>query len=298
MNRVVTTIFFLGYFLTVFAETNQPVVRMTTNYGNIDLELYEDKAPETVANFLSYVDSGFYTDTVFHRIIDNFMIQGGGHSIDYQKKNTQPPVRNESDNRLSNKSGTIAMARTGEPHSATSQFFINAKNNLFLDFEMQEAGAVNTVRQSKLGIQDTVSGKLTTSDCRGKPIRRDTLSQAASSSSNDYICLMQAILHDDSYSLDHAIEECHNNLDELRQAGIIKPDGTCSEYISSRHAALKPVHVRWGYTVFGKVIQGMDIVTQLQAVPTGASGPFSRDVPLDPVIIQSIERISPQPIPQ
>ncbi len=296
MSRIITAIFFLGYLLTASAETDLPIVRLITNHGVIGIELYEEKAPETVASFLEYVDSGFYTDTLFHRIIDNFMIQGGGYSIDYQKKDTRPSTRNESGNRLSNKLGTIAMARTGDPHSATSQFFINVKNNSFLDFQMQETGLVNTVRQSQLGIQDAVSGKLTTNDCRGNPIRRDTLNLAASSDDNNdgYICLMQAILHDNNYSLNSALEECLMNFDKLKQAEEIKPDGTCSEYINSRHAALKPVYIKWGYTVFGKVVQGMDIVTQLQSVPTGANDLFSQDAPISPVIIQSIERVPNQ----
>ena len=296
MDKIIAAILLLGYFLTASADTDRPVVRMTTNYGVIDIELYKDKAPETVANFLNYVDSGFYTDTLFHRIINDFMIQGGGYSTDYRKKNTRPPIRNESGNRLPNKSGTVAMARTGNPHSATSQFFINVKNNSFLDFQMQEAGPLNTIRQGKSGIQDVVSGKLTTRDCHGEPIRHDTLSLVANSgNSNDgYICLMQAILHDSNYSLGHELEKCLENLDKLKETGAIKPDGTCSEYINSRHAALNPVHVRWGYAVFGKVIQGMDVVTQLKSVATGGNGPFNRDAPLEPVIIQSIERISGQ----
>lgn len=300
MSRIITAILFFGYLLTASAETDLPVVRMTTNYGVIDVELYRDKAPETVANFLGYVHSGFYTDTLFHRIIDNFMIQGGGYSTDYQKRNTRPSVRNESGNRLSNKPGMIAMARTSDPHSATSQFFINVRNNAFLDFQMQKAGPVNTLRQSQPGIQDTVSGKLTTSDCHGNPVRHDTLSLIASSDNGneDYICLMRAILHNDNYSLDSALEDCLANFDTLKQAGKIKPDGTCSQYINSRHADLKPVYVKWGYTVFGKVVQGMDIVAQLQSVPTGANGPLNKDAPLDPVIIQSIERVSPQSIQQ
>ncbi len=298
MSRIIAVILFFGYLSVASAETGLPVVRLTTNYGAIDVELYKDEAPETVASFLGYVDSGFYTNTLFHRIIDNFMIQGGGYSLGYQKKSTQPPVRNESGNRLSNKLGTIAMARTNAPHSATSQFFINVRNNSFLDFRMQEVNPVNTLRQSQLGIQDPLSGKLATNDCHGNPIMSDTLSRTMSSdnSNEDYTCLMQAILHDDNYSLDSALEECLASFDKLKQAGQIKPDGTCSEYINSRHAALKPVYVKWGYTVFGRVVQGMDVVAQLQSVPTGANGPFNRDAPLDPVIIQSIERVSSQPI--
>ena len=107
---------------------------MKTSLGAITLELYPDKAPKTVKNFLRYVDEGFYNDTIFHRVIYDFMIQGGGFDTHYKKKKTHAPVRNEADNGLRNKRGTIAMARTSDPHSATAQFFINHKDNGFLDF--------------------------------------------------------------------------------------------------------------------------------------------------------------------
>lgn len=108
-------------------------VKIQTNYGDILLELYPDKAPKTVNNFLNYVDTNFYTNTVFHRVIDGFMIQGGGFTQQFKRKPTNPPVINEADNGLLNGPGTIAMARTSEPHSATAQFFINLKNNKSLD---------------------------------------------------------------------------------------------------------------------------------------------------------------------
>ena len=111
----------------VYAEIKfipqNPLVKITTNYGDIVVELYPDKAPETVQNFLNYVDSGFYNDTIFHRVIDGFMIQGGGFDTSFNQKATNPPIHNEADNRLKNDIGTIAMARTQQPHSATSQFF-------------------------------------------------------------------------------------------------------------------------------------------------------------------------------
>jgi peptidyl-prolyl cis-trans isomerase A (cyclophilin A)/peptidyl-prolyl cis-trans isomerase B (cyclophilin B) len=107
---------------------------MQTNYGNITLELYPDKAPQTVANFLRYVDSGFYENTIFHRVIPGFMIQGGGFDLDYRQKETLKPVANEAGNSLENLRGTIAMARTQDPHSATAQFFINVANNDFLNY--------------------------------------------------------------------------------------------------------------------------------------------------------------------
>ncbi|MCV6638061.1 peptidylprolyl isomerase [Candidatus Albibeggiatoa sp. nov. NOAA] len=109
-------------------------VRINTTLGAITLELDEAKAPITVENFLNYVKSGFYTDTIFHRVISNFMIQGGGLTADMRDKPTEAPIKNEADNGLSNKRGTIAMARTNDPHSASSQFFINVKDNDFLDF--------------------------------------------------------------------------------------------------------------------------------------------------------------------
>lgn len=108
-------------------------VILETTLGNIELELDAQKAPGTVANFLSYVDEGFYDGTIFHRVISNFMIQGGGFLPGMKQKSTKANIRNESANGLSNQKGTIAMARTPDPHSASSQFFINVKDNLFLD---------------------------------------------------------------------------------------------------------------------------------------------------------------------
>lgn len=114
-------------------EAANPVVTLETNYGDITLELYTEKAPKTVENFLRYVKSRFYDNTVFHRVIKGFMIQGGGLIPALEEKETMPPVPNEAHNGLKNLRGTIAMARTMEPHSATSQFFINTVDNSFLD---------------------------------------------------------------------------------------------------------------------------------------------------------------------
>jgi cyclophilin family peptidyl-prolyl cis-trans isomerase len=111
----------------------QPTVQINTNLGPIVVELNSEKAPKTVANFLEYAKSGFYTGTIFHRVIRRFMIQGGGMTKDMKEKPTRAPIRNEADNGLKNEVGTIAMARTSDPHSATSQFFINVNDNVFLN---------------------------------------------------------------------------------------------------------------------------------------------------------------------
>ncbi|GEA06590.1 peptidyl-prolyl cis-trans isomerase [Alteromonas sp. KUL42] len=109
------------------------MVTLKTNFGDIKLELFADKAPKTVANFLAYVEDGFFDNTIFHRVINNFMIQGGGFTTDMDQKETKDPIENEADNGVANEMGTIAMARTQDPHSATAQFFINVNNNDFLN---------------------------------------------------------------------------------------------------------------------------------------------------------------------
>ncbi|HYD62490.1 MAG TPA: peptidylprolyl isomerase [Noviherbaspirillum sp.] len=113
-------------------------VILTTNHGNIKLELDAEKAPKTVANFLEYVKSGHYNGTIFHRVIDGFMIQGGGFEPGMKQKPTNEPIENEAKNGLKNEPYTIAMARTSAPHSASAQFFINVKNNSFLDYPGQD----------------------------------------------------------------------------------------------------------------------------------------------------------------
>ena len=160
---------------------DMPYVELETTMGNIVIELNQEQAPNTVANFLEYVKSGHYDGTIFHRVIDGFMIQGGGMDANMKEKSTNAPIQNEADNGLKNEVGTIAMARTSDPHSATAQFFINVKDNSFLNF----------------------SGK--------------------------------------------------------------NPQG-------------------WGYAVFGKVTEGMDIVNKIKGVPTGKYG-FHADVPTTPVVI-------------
>jgi cyclophilin family peptidyl-prolyl cis-trans isomerase len=114
-------------------SAENPKVVLETSRGMIVLELYPDKAPETVKNFLDYVDAKYYNGTIFHRVIPKFMIQGGGFTADMKRKTTRAPIKNEADQGLKNNRGTIAMARTGDPHSATAQFFINTINNDFLN---------------------------------------------------------------------------------------------------------------------------------------------------------------------
>jgi len=115
------------------ARADNPQVRITTSLGIIEMELDAKKAPKTVANFLQYVDSGFYNGTIFHRVIPGFMIQGGGMLPGMKEKPTRAPIQNEADNGLKNTAGTFAMARTSDPHSASAQFFINTVDNAFLD---------------------------------------------------------------------------------------------------------------------------------------------------------------------
>jgi peptidyl-prolyl cis-trans isomerase B (cyclophilin B) len=109
------------------------MITLHTNYGDIVIELDFDKAPKTAANFKQYVEDGFYNGTIFHRVIDGFMIQGGGFTEDFEQKETRATIENEADNGLQNLTGTLAMARTNDPHSATAQFFINVKDNSFLN---------------------------------------------------------------------------------------------------------------------------------------------------------------------
>lgn len=166
-------------------ETPNLYVEMDTTAGNIVIELNEAKAPVTVENFKNYVDDGFYDGLIFHRVIDGFMVQGGGFDADMKQKATKAPIKIESNNGLKNERGSIAMARTMDPNSATSQFFINTQNNSFLDYPGQDGN---------------------------------------------------------------------------------------------------------GYTVFGKVVQGMDVVDQMEKVKTGNKGMHS-DVPVKPIVIESMKFI-------
>ena len=135
-------LFVMGaYFLfnTFIKEDAMPKVKLTTSYGDIVLELDQENAPISTENFLSYVESGFYNETIFHRVISDFMIQGGGHLEDMTPKDADlEPITNEANNGLRNDRGTVAMARTAYPHSATSQFFINHKDNDFLNFRTNQ----------------------------------------------------------------------------------------------------------------------------------------------------------------
>ncbi len=173
--------------LLMAANDNAPKVRMETSSGTLVLQLDAENAPVTTENFLKYVDDGFYDGTIFHRVIKGFMIQGGGFDRDFQQKATLPPIENEADNGLKNERGTIAMARTGDPHSATAQFFINSVDNDFLD-----------------------------------------------------------------------------------------------------HRAKNPQG--WGYTVFGRVVEGLEVIDAISGAATGRHGPHS-DVPQSQILILKAERV-------
>lgn len=170
------------------AQAANPQVKLETSKGTMIIELYPDKAPKTVENFLAYVNAGAYDGTIFHRVIKDFMNQGGGFTPDFKKVDTRQPIQNEADNGLKNLEYTVAMARTGEPHSATNQFFINTADNAFLDFKSKSM--------------------------RG-----------------------------------------------------------------------------WGYTVFGKIIDGENIAGAISRVPTGPGGPFAKDVPRTQVTIIKMTEI-------
>ncbi len=192
-----------------------PKVKFLTSMGEFVVEVYPDKAPKTVANFLQYVQDKHYDGTVFHRVINNFMIQGGGYDARYQEKSTRAPVRHEGREALANGGprntvGTLAMARTNDPHSATAQFFINVKDNDFLD---------------------------PTPIPPGDPVAR------------------------------------------FEYGG--------RTYTNIARANLENAPQLFGYTVFGRVVSGMEVVNRIKAVPTGSGGPFPSDVPRTAVTIQS-----------
>jgi peptidyl-prolyl cis-trans isomerase B (cyclophilin B) len=141
MNRLCISMLAAVVFSGTILAQNRPQVKLETSLGDIVIQLNATKAPNTVKNFLAYVDSGFYNGTIFHRVIQTFMIQGGGFTEDMQEKSTRPPIQNEAANGLSNLRGTVAMARRPDPHSASSQFFINTVDNPGLDHKnTTEAG--------------------------------------------------------------------------------------------------------------------------------------------------------------
>lgn len=173
---------------TAPAKTAPPVyVQVVTSAGSFTIELNPERAPLTVAQFLKFVDQGYYSGTIFHRAIPGFIVQGGGYDVDYKLKGEPPKVVNESGNGLTNQRGTVGLARPPAPHDGDVQFYVNLSDN----------------------------------------------------------------------------------------------------------AALDPNQTRWGYAVFGKVVQGMEVADQISLVPTGAKGPFKENAPLKPVIIEKIERVAP-----
>jgi len=199
---------------TAWAQT-APQVKFSTSAGDFVVELYPDKAPKTVENFLQYVKDKHYDGTIFHRVIENFMIQGGGFTSAYVEKKSRAPVAHEGREALErggprNVVGTLAMARTNDPHSATAQFFINVKDNAFLDPTLIPPG---------------------------DPVPR------------------------------------------FEYQGRI--------YENTPRANLVNAPQLFGYTVFGKVVSGMDVVNKIRATPTGAGGPFPTDVPKTTVQINS-----------
>jgi peptidyl-prolyl cis-trans isomerase A (cyclophilin A) len=166
-------------------KTN-PVVVMTTSMGDIEIELFEDKAPVTVKNFLQYADDGFYDNTIFHRVIKGFMVQGGGFTKDMQQKTTRAPIRNEADNGLRNLRGTLSMARTSVVDSATSQFFMNLVDNAFLDHGSRDFGyAVFAKITDGLDVLDLIGTVPTTSrmghrDVPAEPVLINSIRRKAS----------------------------------------------------------------------------------------------------------------------
>lgn len=136
MKRLLASLFLFGWLLSAGAAN--PVVEMRTSEGPVVIELFADKAPKSVANFIEYVKSGHFNGTIFHRVIDGFMIQGGGFDAAMRQKPTRAPIENEAKNGLRNEAGTLAMARTADPHSASAQFFINLVDNRFLDYPSRD----------------------------------------------------------------------------------------------------------------------------------------------------------------
>lgn len=184
MKRLFLFAVLAGMLAAAEARAANPVVVVETSLGTFKVELFQDKAPVTVKNFLGYVDDKFYDGTTFHRIISNFMIQGGGYEPGMKEKRTKAPIQNESANGISNERGTIAMARTPDPNSATAQFFVNVKNNDFLDKAKSRDGAgycvfgkvtsgmevVDKIKEVETGPQDKP-----TKDVIIKSVRREAM---------------------------------------------------------------------------------------------------------------------------
>jgi peptidyl-prolyl cis-trans isomerase B (cyclophilin B) len=187
-NMMKSLLFAFAIGVAGLAQAANPTVEIRTNMGAITLELYPDKAPESVRNFLAYVKNGHYDGTIFHRVINRFMIQGGGFDTAFRQKKTLAPIRNEAGNGLRNELYSVAMARTGDPHSATAQFFINVADNGFLNYRAPN------------------------------------------------------------------------------------PQG-------------------YGYAVFGRVVQGQEVVAKIARLPTGAFGPFDSDVPDTAVVMEKVSLI-------
>ncbi|MFP4081538.1 MAG: peptidylprolyl isomerase [Candidatus Aminicenantes bacterium] len=184
MLKKILLVFSLGILFAALpllteAEASNPKVIMKTTKGDITMELYADKAPVSVDNFLSYVDEKFYDGTIFHRVIENFMIQGGGLTADFVKKSTKPPIKNEADNGLKNKRGTVAMARTAEINSATCQFFINHVDNSFLDHKDNTAQGFGYAVFGKviqgMEVVDDIAGVKTMSKHGMRDVPRETI---------------------------------------------------------------------------------------------------------------------------
>ena len=174
------TLFFYLLFISLLGYSeNIEKLNIETSHGNMIIEIYPEKAPITVKNFLSYVDKGFYNGTIFHRVIDGFMIQGGGFTKDMGQKESDAPIKNEANNGLKNLPYSIAMARTSDPDSATSQFFINVANNSFLDYPGQDGAGYCVFGKVVDGIGNVIKiGKLATTRRNGMsdvPIKRVTI---------------------------------------------------------------------------------------------------------------------------
>ena len=163
------SIVLISAFAGAASAENAPKVAMKTSMGDIVIEVYPDKAPKTAENFLAYVKSGFYNGTVFHRVINGFMVQGGGYDANMREKPTRAPIQNEAKNGLKNRAYTIAMARTPDPHSASAQFFINVNDNAFLDYPGQDGWGYAVFGKVISGKETVDKIKAVETDRRDKP---------------------------------------------------------------------------------------------------------------------------------